>query len=100
MLPITLLAFQRKGRWAYWHITFGGLFVLCGRLPQAHYLSGTCQSSALRIAGYRIDICSYGNGSHYSRNKNNRERGQMLQGRRIAIREHAFSCFKGSIEQQ
>lgn len=92
MFPTALTTFQRKRRWAYWHITSGSLFVICSGLPQTHQLSDTCHSSALRIARYRIDICSYGYSSHHSCNKNNRKCGQMLQGGGIAIREHVFSC--------
>lgn len=54
----------------------------------------TCHSSALRITRRRIDICSYGYSSHYGRNKNDRKCSQMLQGGRIAIREHIFSFEK------
>lgn len=92
MLPTTLITFQCKGRWAYWHITSGSLYFICGGPPQTHHLSDTCRSSALRIARYRIDICSYGDSSHNSCDKNNRKCGQMLQGGGIAIREHVFSC--------
>lgn len=91
MLPTTLIAFQRKGRWAYWHIASGSLFVRCGGLPQTHHLSDTDHSSALRVARYRFDIRSYCRGSNNSCNKHDRKRGQVLQGGRIAIREHAFS---------
>ena len=91
MFPTALTTFQRKGRWAYWHITSGSLFVIRGRLPQTHHLSDTGHSSALRIARCRIDICSYGHRSHYRRNKNDRKCGQMLQGGGIAIRKHVFS---------
>lgn len=92
MLPTALTTFQRKGRWAYWHITSDSLFVICGGLRQTHHLSDICDSSVFRVARCRIDICSYGYGSHYSCNKNNRKCGQMLQGGGIAIREHVFSC--------
>lgn len=92
MLPTTLIAFQRKGRWAYWHITSGSLLLLCDGLPHTHHLSDTDHSSALRVGRYRFDIRSNCRSSNNSCNKHDRKRSQMLQGGGIAIREHVFSC--------
>ena len=56
MFPTALTAFQRKWRWAYWHIAYGSLCVVCDGLHQIHQLSSVlihpCCASLLAESTY------------------------------------------------
>jgi hypothetical protein len=95
MFPPTLTAFQRKRRWAYWHIASGCLFVIRGVILAS--ATAKVDLSLLRIGLDRIDIRTNCRGSRHGGNENNREGGQMLQ--RGIIVEHGFYMNASRLQQ-